>query len=103
MKKLILAAALFAFGAGYSQTDPKQAPQQTQNPAQTVPDKTNQDAEIQNDVINRQATPATDVQPRKDELKTRDHVKSTPDPAVLKDTINQKKKPVAKKSRKKRN
>jgi hypothetical protein len=95
MKKIILSmAAVLTFGIASAQVPPSQ-PQQTQpDPnATTTPDRPKKDTNVQNDVVDPTRAPqGNEVQPRKDELKTRDHVKSTPSPAITRDTINQKKK-----------
>lgn len=92
MKKIILSlAAMLTFGIASAQIDPAQ-PQQTQpDPAKGVePDTKNKvdtkvDVPIDPATQNSQTGVIDDTQPRKDELKTRDHVKSTPDPAIVKD------------------
>jgi hypothetical protein len=105
MKKIFLSlAAMLTFGIASAQISPAQ-PQQTQpDPANTATDantKAKKDANVQNDVVNPSAAPqGNDVQPRKDELKTRDHVKSTPDPSTVKD--DGKKKDPEKKGRKRK-
>lgn len=89
MKKIILTmAAVLTLSIASAQTDPKQVPQ----PPQTPPVKTDsklkpvKDAEIQKDAVNKQSKKAGEVQPRKDEIKTREHVKSTTKPSTP-DTI----------------
>ncbi|AWH85170.1 hypothetical protein HYN59_08555 [Flavobacterium album] len=92
MKRIFLSlAAVFAFGIASAQTEPKTVkPMQPEPPKTTdVKDKAKEDAEIQNDV---NKDPEDAIVPRKDELKTRDHVKSTPDPKTVKDTVATKKK-----------
>jgi hypothetical protein len=91
MKKIILSlAAVLVFGIASAQTEPKQEPQITPPPPpKTVIKETKpvKDAEIQNDAVSKQPKMEGEVQPRRDELKTQDHVKSTPDPATVKDTV----------------
>ena len=101
MKKLILTvAAVFSLTIAAAQTDPKQVPQPTQTPAaQQKSTKTDikakkpiKDAELQNDAVTKQQKTQGDVQPRKDEIKTQNHAKSTSKPAVmdtLKPTMNE--------------
>lgn len=102
MKKIMITlGAILTFGIASAQVPPSQ-PQQTQpDPVPTVKDKdkkTKKDASIQNQVIDPSKPVTTDqVQPRKDELKTRDHVKSTPEPNTVKDTADRKKAKMKKK------
>lgn len=104
MKKILMTlGAILTFGIASAQVPPSQ-PQQTQpDPVPTVKDKdkkTNKDANIQNQVIDPAKPVTTDqIQPRKDELKTRDHVKSTPDPNTVKDTAADRKKTKMKKKK----
>jgi hypothetical protein len=101
MKNLILTmAAIFTVGIAAAQTDPKQVPQPPQAPSTALPapkteikGKPVKDAEIQNDAVNKQPKMQGEVQPRKDELKTQNHVKSTPNPSVVNDTVKPVKKP----------
>lgn len=101
MKKLILTvAAVFSLTIAAAQTDPKQVPQPAQPTAtQTQPAKTAvkakkpiKEADMQTDAVTRQQKVQGDVQPRKDEIKTQNHAKSTSKPAVmdtLKPTMNE--------------
>ena len=90
MKKIILTmAAIFTLGIASAQTDPKQVPQPPQAPSTSPsPPKTDiktkpvKDAEIQNDAVNKQAKKTGEVQPRKDEMKTQEHVKGTTKPST---------------------
>jgi hypothetical protein len=88
MKKMILSlAAMLMFGIASAQTGPTTTrPVQPEAPKTGMEekDKVKKDAEIQNDV---NQDPEKKVVPKKDELKTRDHVKSTPDPDKKKDTV----------------
>lgn len=91
MKRIIVTlTALLTFGMASAQTEPKPIKRE---PAKTteIPDKAKKDAEIQN-------MPGDTAMPRKDEIKTRDHVKSTPDRDRAKDTTATKNK--VKKSKK---
>ena len=109
MKRLILSmAAMLTFGIASAQIDPAQ-PQQTQpDPVQRVePDSKNKaDTKINvpiDPATTKDQNGITDPKPsRKDELKTVDHIKSTPDPDIVKD---KEKKPVkeTKKRKKTRN
>ena len=96
MKKILLTlGAVLTFGIASAQVPPSQ-PQQTQpDPVTTKKDaetKAKKDANVQNNAITPTRAPqGNEVRPRKDELKTRDHVKSTPSPSITKDTINSKK------------
>lgn len=86
MKKIILSlAAVLAFGIASAQTEPKPVKRE---PAKTnsETDKAKKDAEIQSNIL------GDTVQARKDEIKTRDHVKSTPDPDRKRDSVAAKKK-----------
>jgi len=106
MKKLILTmAAIFTIGIAAAQTDPKQVQQPPQTPSTPLPppkteikDKPIKDSEIQNDAVNRQPKMQGEIQPRKDELKTQNHVKSTSNPATVNDTVKPVKKPKKAKS-----
>lgn len=101
MKKLILtAAAVFSLTIAAAQTDPKQVPQPVQPTATPVqPAKTDlkakkpiKEADMQTDAVTRQQKVQGEVQPRKDEIKTQNHAKSTSKPAVmdtLKPTMNE--------------
>lgn len=99
MKKVIMTiVAVFSISIAVAQTDPKQVPQPPQTPSTPLPppktdikDKPVKDAEIQNDAVNKQPKPQGEVQPRKDEIKTQNHVKSTSRPTVN-DTIKAMKK-----------
>ena len=98
----MLFAAMLAFGVASAQIDPAQ-PQQTQpDPASAAAaDKKNAadtTIDVQTDATTRQKTTADGVQPRKDEIKTENHVKSTPDPSIVKEE----KKMPPKKGKKKR-
>jgi hypothetical protein len=87
MKKIFLSlAAMLVFGIASAQTEPKQQPAQPQ-PVNVTDDKdkAKKDAEIQNDV--NHPNRGNEIVPRKDEIKTRDHVKSSPDTDKVKDTI----------------
>ena len=92
MKTIFLSAvAILAFGMASAQTDPKQVPQTTaspQNPATTTPEmnKSQTDAELQNDVMQRQNEQGEVIQSRKAEVKT-DHIKATPDVERVRDTV----------------
>jgi hypothetical protein len=94
MKKIIMTlGALFSISIAIAQTDPKQVPQPTQTPATPMPPKTEikdkpvTDEEIQNDAVSKEPKPAGEVQPRKDEIKTQNHVKSTSRPEAVTDTV----------------
>jgi hypothetical protein len=97
MKKIILTmAAILTIGIASAQTDPKQVPQPPQTPSTPLPppppkteikDKPVKDAEIQNDAVTKQPKKQGEIQPRKDELKTQGHVKSTSQPATVNDTV----------------
>jgi hypothetical protein len=97
MKKIILTlAAIFTIGIAFAQTDPKQVPQPPQTPLAPLPppppkteikDKPIKDAEIQNDAVTKQPKKQGEIRPRKDELKTQNHVKSTSQPAIVNDTV----------------
>ncbi|HYD90135.1 MAG TPA: hypothetical protein VEA37_01450 [Flavobacterium sp.] len=101
MKKIFITlGAVLAFGIASAQTDPKQ-PQQPQAPPETpkadIKPKSLEDAEIQNDAVSNNPKKPGEVQPRKDELKTQGHVKSTLHTEGVQDTVR----PV-KKAKKKR-
>ncbi len=101
MKKIMMTlGAILAFGIASAQVPPSQ-PQQTQpDPVPTVNGKdrkTKKDATIQQDSDPAKPVTTEQVQPRKDELKTRDHVKSTPEPNTVKDTADRKKTTMKKK------
>lgn len=98
MKKIILSlAAIFTMGIAAAQTDPKdpkqmpqppQAPSTPLTPPQTdSKQKAVKDQEIQRDGVTREPKMPGEVQPRKDELKTQGHVKSTPKPSAVSDTV----------------
>ncbi|MGV3461186.1 MAG: hypothetical protein ACO1N9_12110 [Flavobacterium sp.] len=104
MKKIILSAiAMLAFGIASAQTDPKTPPTSPTPPSPqvTADDKKANDATMQDQVpaTSEQRKKMDGAQPRKDELKTQDHVKSTPDPETVK-TENDRK--AVKKSKKKK-
>lgn len=96
MKKILFTlGAVLIFGIASAQVPPSQPQQTHPDPVTTKKDaetKAKKDANVQNDRIEPTRAPqGNELQPRKDELKTRDHVKSTPDPKITKDTINSKK------------
>jgi hypothetical protein len=97
MRKLILsAAALLTFGLASAQTGTTTTPQ-SQTPANTGTgqmDKAKTDPATSNDVVTKQNAKQNnnEVQPRKDEIKTQDHVKSTPSPSIVQDTVRTTKK-----------
>ena len=89
MKKIIVtAAALFCVGFVSAQTPP-QKPEKKDNPATNTTPEVIEDvkeaSETKRDIINKQ-NEDLEVQPRKDEIKTRKHIKSTPTPSRVKDT-----------------
>lgn len=97
MKKIIFTlGAMLAFSITSAQTDPEQ-PQQPQAPPETpktdIQPKTLKDAEIQNDAVSNNPKKPGEAQPRKDELKTQGHVKSTLHTEEAKDTVRAVKKP----------
>lgn len=101
MKKIMITlGAILTFGIASAQVPPSQ-PQQTQpDPVPTVKDKdkkTKKDATMQQAVDPAKPVTTDQVQPRKDELKTRDHVKSTPNPDTMKDTAGTKRAKMKKK------
>lgn len=88
MKKIILSlTALLAFSIASAQTEPKT----TKNPANqtptttTQPDKTAVGGAVVDDK-NKKGSDGEMIQPRKDEMKTTDHVKSTPATGTMTDT-----------------
>lgn len=103
MKKIILSAiAMLAFGIASAQTDPKTPPTAPTPPSpQVTPeDKKANDATMnQVPATSEQRKKMDGAQPRKDELKTQDHVKSTPDPEAVKSDNDKK---MDKKSKKKK-
>jgi hypothetical protein len=106
MKKLIMSlAAILTFGIASAQIDPEQ-PQQTQpDPVKGVePDSKNKaDRDVDVPIDPQTIETRKDKDPLKDELKTKDHVKSTPDPAVVKDEKDEEEKPRDKRKKKRRN
>ena len=90
MKKIIFTlGAMLAFGIASAQTDPKQPPQPQappETPKTDIQPKSLEDAEIQNDAVSNNPKKPGEVQPRKDEIKTQNHVKATPRPETVKDT-----------------
>lgn len=95
MKKLILTmAAIFSLTIAAAQTNPNTVPQTPATPTKTDVKavKPVKDAELQNDAVNKQPKKQGEIQPRKDEIKTQDHAKSSQKPAVkdtLKPTMNE--------------
>lgn len=106
MKKLILSlAAILTFSIASAQIDPDQ-PQQTQpDPVKGVePDSKNKaDRDVDVPIAPETMENSEDKDPLKDELKTKDHVKSTPDPAIVKDKKNEDERPSEKRRKKRRN
>lgn len=93
MKKVfIMLGAVLSFGIASAQTDPKQPPQAPDTPPTPVTtdmppaDADQKDPNAQTTVIEK-SVKRDKVQPRKTELKTRDHVKSTPDSERVRDTV----------------
>lgn len=100
MKKIFLSlAALFIVGVAYAQTDPNQppVPPSPQETTKAETRNTKKPVELSKDAVDNQQKPEGRVQPRKDEIKTQDHVKSTPIPERKKDTVKQLKKDSRKK------
>lgn len=98
MKKVfIMMGAVLSFGIASAQTDPKQPPQAPDTPPtpvttdMTPADADQKDPNAQTTVIEK-SVKRDKVQPRKAELKTRDHVKSTPNPERVRDTAKTSKK-----------
>jgi hypothetical protein len=90
MKKIFLSlGALFTFGIASAQIDPKQAPVPSTPPSTTKAetDNTIKPVELSKDAVDKGQKPDGEVQPRKDEIKTQDHVKSTPKPEAKTDTV----------------
>ncbi|MDV6168770.1 hypothetical protein R1T16_10060 [Flavobacterium sp. DG1-102-2] len=93
MKKIFFTmAAVLTISIASAQTDPKQVPQPPQTPSTPLPPaktdmkaKPVQDVQIQKDAVNKQPKTAGEIQPRKDELKTQDHIKGTT--TVKSDTV----------------
>ena len=82
MKKIVLSmAALFAFGIASAQTDPVPEPQ----PAPVDP-ATKMEVKMQPDVVHKKDIKDDGTQSRKDKIITQEHVKSTPDPSIAKET-----------------
>ena len=91
MKKILLTlGAMLVFSIASAQTDPKKPPT-LQGPPETpksyIQPKSLEDAEIQNDAVSNNPKKPGELQPRKDELKTQDHVKATPRPETVTDTV----------------
>ena len=90
MKKILLTlGAMLVFSIASAQTDPKKPPTlrgPPETPKSDIQPKSLEDAEIQNDAVSNNPKKPGEVQPRKDELKTQDHVKATPKPDTVSDT-----------------
>lgn len=92
MKKMILTmAAILTIGVAAAQTEPRQVPQPPTTPLPPpkteIKDKPVKDEEIQKDGVTKEPKMQGEVQPRKDELKTQGHIKSTPNPSTVNDTV----------------
>ena len=103
MKKVFLSlGALLVFGIASAQTDPQQTQTQTQPKTKTTTQQ-NDKTEVKGAVVNDVKKTGADsemVQPRKDELKTRDHVKSTPETTTKTDTASSRQMSRTKKNKK---
>lgn len=97
MKKIVLTlGAVLAFGLAHAQTDPQQVKPETKKTPNTETDvmkENEKDMQIRPDAVSKQQKPTNPdgTQPRKDEIITNDHVKSTPNPERVKDTVAPKK------------
>ena len=105
MKKAFLSlGALLVFGIASAQTDPQQTQTQTQTQPKTkTTTQQNDKTEVKGAVVNDVKKTGADgemVQPRKDELKTRDHVKSTPETTTKTDTASSRQMSRTKKNKK---
>lgn len=83
MKKIFFSlAAVLVFSAAQAQTAPQQVPPAKQVPTApgVIDNGTNKSTTIKPDAVSKQDADGTTTgtQPRKDQLKTNDHVKSTP-------------------------
>ncbi len=91
MKKIVMAiGAVFCCGLINAQTPPPEELEKKENPAtNTTPEvieDVKENSEIKRDVINKQ-NEDLEVQPRKDQIRTRKHIKNTPDPSIVNDTV----------------
>ena len=106
MKKLILSlAAILTFSIASAQIDPEQ-PQQTQpDPVKGIEPggKNKADPDVDVPIDTETMENREDKDPLKDEIKTKGHVKSTPDPDVVKDKKDEDERPYEKRRKKKRN
>ena len=92
MKKLILTmAAMLTIGVAAAQTNPNQPPQPSTTPLPPpkteLKEKPVKDEKILNDGVTKQPNMQGEIQPRKDEIKTQGHVKSTPKLSTNNDTV----------------
>ncbi len=95
MKNIIITlGAVLCFGLANAQTPVKEVLEEPKNPAKnTTPkviEEVKEEAEIKRDVINKEDKDL-DIQPRKDQIRTREHVKSTPVAERVTDTVIEKK------------
>ncbi|WP_159800073.1 hypothetical protein [Flavobacterium sp. MK4S-17] len=101
MKKIFFTlSAMLAFGIAAAQTEPE-VNEKPENPASTTPavmEKAKENSKLKRDIVNRQTTEDAKVKPRKSQLRTRKHLKSTPDADRVGDTV--KKRTVRKKTEK---
>lgn len=106
MKKLILSlAAVLTVSIASAQIDPDQPKQTQPDPVQGIePDSKNKaDQDVDVPIHPETIENRKDKDPLKDEIKTKDHVKSTPDPSIVKDRENKEAKPVNKRRKKSKN
>jgi hypothetical protein len=107
MKKIILSiAAILTFSIASAQID-KDQPQQTQpDPVNGVePDtknKADQSVDVPIDPQTLEEQKSQNHDPMKDELKTEDHMKSTPDPSIVKDKTKEDSKKATDRNKKKK-
>ena len=90
MKKIVMViGAVFCYGVINAQTPPSEELEKKENPATNTTTEVIEDvkerSEIKRDVINKQ-NEDLEVQHRKDQIRTRKHIKSTPDPSIVNDT-----------------
>ena len=95
MKKIFLSlTALLAFGIASAQTTNSTTNTTAQPKNKSTSSGMNDKTDVKGPIVQKDATRSGAdgemIQPRKDEVKTTDHVKSTPTPNTMKDTTTTK-------------
>lgn len=90
MRKIFTLLSVLSFGIATAQTEREKSSDKSLNPAKTTPEvmeEGKRDAKIKPDVITKDDKRKDGAVPRKNEIRTRDHEKSTPKMERVTDTV----------------